>query len=104
MQSVREFAADKMKKVGVFETGHLFCDVYCLESGQSQKLHTHDDATKLYYIVEGEVHATIGTETRCLHPGDMAWADPGEPHGIENRSPGPVRVLVVMAPNPNRRS
>ena len=50
----RRFAADKMQKVNLFETPQMFCDVYCLEPGQAQKVHTHAGATKFYYVIEGE--------------------------------------------------
>jgi quercetin dioxygenase-like cupin family protein len=97
-----EFAAEKMKKVGLFETDHLFCDLYCLEPGQSQKPHIHETATKFYFVLEGSVEAVVGDESRVLHAGDMAVAEPGRPHGIRNASDARSKVLAVMGPNPNR--
>ena len=41
----RRFSADKMQKLNLFETEQMFCDVYCLRSGQSQHAHTHAGAT-----------------------------------------------------------
>ena len=35
-----QFSPDKMKKNGIFETEHFFCDTYCFEPGQSQSPHT----------------------------------------------------------------
>lgn len=97
-----EFAAEKMKKVGLFETDHMFCDLYCLEPGQSQKPHVHETATKFYLVLEGSVEAVIREETRTLHPGDIAVAEPGQIHGIRNASSVRSKVLAVMSPNPNR--
>jgi quercetin dioxygenase-like cupin family protein len=96
------FAADKLQKVGLFQTEHMFCDLYCLEPGQAQKPHAHAGATKFYYVLEGRAVATLGDESRELGPGQLAWSAPGENHGIAN--PGPARcvLLVVMGPNPNR--
>ena len=99
--SFRRFAADKMQKVNLFETSQMFCDVYCLEPGQAQKVHTHAGATKFYYVIEGEGTVTIGDDTRTLGPGDIAWSAPDEPHGVENRAEGRLVLLVSMAPNPN---
>jgi quercetin dioxygenase-like cupin family protein len=96
------FAADKMKKVGLGATEHLFCDLYCLEPGQSQKIHAHAEATKVYLVLSGSVSATVGAEIRDLGPGELAFCEPGRPHGIDNRSGERAEVLVVMAPNPNR--
>ncbi len=97
----RRFAADKMQKVNLFETSQMFCDVYCLEPGQAQKVHTHAGATKFYYVIEGEGTVTIGDATRTLGPGDIAWSAPDEPHGVENRADVRLVLLVSMAPNPN---
>ena len=48
------FSPEKMQKVNLFETADLFCDVYSLEPGQGQKPHTHPDATKFYYVLQGQ--------------------------------------------------
>lgn len=101
VHALAEFGVEKMKKVALFATEHMFCDQYCLEPGQSQKVHAHDDATKLYYVLDGAIEATVGAETRTLQAGDLAFAEPGEIHGITNRSNARARVLVVMGPNPN---
>jgi quercetin dioxygenase-like cupin family protein len=95
------FAADKMQKVNLFETPHMFCDVYCLEPGQAQKPHAHPEATKFYFVLEGRVRATLGSETRELGPGELAWSAPGEAHGVENLSGQRAVLLVAMGPNPN---
>ena len=97
------FAADKLQKVNLFETPHMFCDVYCLEPGQSQKLHAHAEATKFYFVVEGRAHFTLGDDARELGPGGLAWSPPGQAHGVENRSGERALLLVAMAPNPNAR-
>ncbi len=99
--TVRHFAADKMQKVNLFETSQMFCDVYCLEPGQAQKVHTHAGATKFYYVIEGEGTVTIGDVTRTLEPGGVAWSASDEPHGVENRAKVRLVLLVSMAPNPN---
>jgi quercetin dioxygenase-like cupin family protein len=90
-----------MQKVNLFETPHMFCDVYCLEPGQSQKPHAHSGATKFYFVVEGEGEFTIGAERRTLGPGELAWSAPDEVHGVENRSDERLVLLVAMGPNPN---
>ncbi len=97
----RRFAADKMQKVSLFETPQMFCDVYCLEPGQAQKVHAHAGATKFYYVIEGEGTFVIGDATGTLGPGGIAWCAPEEAHGVENRGNVQLVVLVSMAPNPN---
>lgn len=100
-QSRRRFDATKLSKVNLFETPQMFCDVYCLEPGQVQKVHSHAGATKFYYVIEGHASITVGDQTQELGPSHLAWAAPGEPHGVENRSDARVVLLVAMGPNPN---
>jgi quercetin dioxygenase-like cupin family protein len=99
--TVRGFAPEKLSKHNLLETEHMFCDVYCLEPGQAQKLHAHSDATKLYLVLEGRAALTCGDQTRELGPGGLAWSPPGEPHGVANTSGERAVLLVAMAPNPN---
>lgn len=99
--AVCRFAPEKMQKIGLFETPDMFCDVYCLEPGQSQKLHAHSDATKFYYVIEGRGTFQIGDRRETLGPGGVAFARRGELHGVENTSDARLILLVAMAPNPN---
>ena len=95
------FSAEKLHKTNLFETAHMFCDMYGLEPGQTQKPHVHAGATKFYYVVSGRARFTLGAETRELGPGALAWCAPGEMHGVENASGERVVLLVAMGPNPN---
>jgi quercetin dioxygenase-like cupin family protein len=95
------FSLDRLSKVSLLGTADLFCDLYCLEPGQAQKVHAHGEATKLYYVITGRGELTVGDETRLLGRGEIAWAAPGEPHGASNPGPDRLVLLVVMAPNPN---
>lgn len=99
--TARRFADDKLQKVSLFETEQMFCDVYCLEPGQAQKVHAHAGATKFYYVIEGTGEFTIGEETRELRAGELASSKPGEDHGVTNNSTARLVLLVAMAPNPN---
>ena len=49
------FSSEKLKKVSLFDTEKFFCDVYCFEPGQSQKVHSHEGSDKIYYVLEGRV-------------------------------------------------
>ncbi|RIK67928.1 MAG: cupin domain-containing protein [Planctomycetota bacterium] len=98
----RRFDPAKLQKINLFDTPQMFCDVYCLKPGQAQKVHSHADATKFYFVLEGTATITIGGETREMGPGELAWSAAGEPHGVENRADAPLRLLVSMAPNPNK--
>ncbi|MAF65247.1 MAG: cupin [Planctomycetes bacterium] len=96
----RRFAPDKLQKLNLFETEQMFCDVYCLEPGQLQKPHAHEGATKFYLVLEGEGTFTCGEDVETLGPGGLAWSGPGEVHGVANRGPKRLVLLVSMAPRP----
>lgn len=102
-RTAQRTAKDKLLKTNLFESPQMFCDVYGLEPGQAQKPHAHADATKFYFVLEGRGTFRIGAEVRELGPGELAWAAPGEEHGVENRSSARLLLLVAMGPNPNAR-
>lgn len=96
----RRFRAEKLSKQNLFTSPRMFVDVYCLEPGQAQQVHSHDGNDKVYYVLEGRCAVTIGDERRELGPGELAVAPSGVPHGAANDSEGRVRLLVWMAPCP----
>jgi quercetin dioxygenase-like cupin family protein len=97
---VRRYDAAKMQKINLFETARFFCDVYCLEPGQAQKPHKHDDADKVYAVLEGTVEARVGEARATIGAGEAVLAPAGIDHGLENRSSARAAVLVFMAPRP----
>ena len=96
------YSSDKMQKTNLFETTNFFCDVYGLEPGQEQKAHRHDDADKIYFVVQGSGEFLIGDETRDLGPNQIVLAPAGESHGVRNTSGVRLTLLVFMTPNPNK--
>jgi mannose-6-phosphate isomerase-like protein (cupin superfamily) len=96
----RRFDEEKMQKVPVFESEKMFFDQYCLLPGQSQRVHVHDDADKVYVVLEGEGMFEIGGERELLAEGMAAFAPAGVPHGVRNDSLGKLILLVAMAPKP----
>jgi mannose-6-phosphate isomerase-like protein (cupin superfamily) len=96
------FAPEKMQKINLFETGNFFCDVYCLEPGQEQKVHAHAREDKFYFVLEGEGAFQVGDEQQTLGKNQIVLAPAGAAHGVRNTSPTRLRLLVVMTPNPNR--
>ena len=94
------FATDKMKKVNLFDTERMFCDVYCFEPGQEQTAHAHKGSDKVYYVLQGAGQIRVGTETRSLTPGSIALAPAGAEHGVRNPGPDRLTLLVFMSPKP----
>lgn len=96
-----QFASDKMKKNGVFETDRFFCDTYCFEPGQEQKPHTHEKEDKVYYVLEGKGTFTVGIDVKELAAGEIALAPAGQSHGVANKSGGRLVTLVFVTPKPH---
>jgi len=94
------FSPEKMKKVSLFDTDNFFCDVYCLEPGQFQKVHSHDGPDKVYYVLEGRAMVTVGSEERELVADEITVAPSGQDHGVVNRTNEKLVLLVFMAPKP----
>jgi len=100
VRDVVKFKTEKLNKVSLFDTDKFFCDVYCLEPGQAQKVHAHDGSDKVYYVLEGEGKFTVGSDEKVLGADEITLAPAGEDHGVMNHSQGKLVILVFMAPKP----
>jgi len=96
------FSEEKMKKNALFESEHMFYDLYCLRPGQAQKVHAHESSDKVYQVVRGTARLMVGDEEADLEAGHAAIARAGVPHGVRNDSEGDLVLLVVMAPRPGQ--
>ncbi len=94
------FAPDKMKKVNLFDTPRMFCDVYGLNPGQEQTAHAHAGSDKIYYVLDGTGSFRIGDEERAVGRGYAVWAPAGSSHAVRNPGPERLTLLVFMAPKP----
>ncbi len=94
------FSPEKLKKVSLLDTANFFCDVYCFEPGQSQKIHSHDGPDKVYYVLEGKGMVTVGTEEREMSADEITMAPSGQDHGVVNHTNEKLVILVFMAPKP----
>ncbi|CAI2718599.1 cupin domain-containing protein [Nitrospina watsonii] len=94
------FKAEKMNKVSLFDTDRFFCDVYCLEPGQAQKVHAHEGSDKIYYVLEGKGMVTVGREEKEMSADEITLAPSGEEHGVVNHTDRRLVMLVFMAPKP----
>jgi quercetin dioxygenase-like cupin family protein len=94
------FAADKMAKITLGATPRVHLDLYALEPGQAQKVHTHDDQDKVYVVLEGRGRFTVGTVEETLEPGEAIVATAGAAHGVVNDSGARLLLLVLVSPPP----
>ena len=95
-----QFKAEKLSKVSLFDTDKFFCDIYCFEPGQSQKVHSHADSDKVYYVLQGKGKVTVGSVEKVLEPYEITIAPAGQDHGVVNHTDEELVMLVFMAPKP----
>jgi quercetin dioxygenase-like cupin family protein len=94
------FAPDRMAKIALDATARVHLDLYALEPGQSQRVHTHDDQDKVYVVLEGRGRVTVGAESDTLEPGEAVVAPAGTAHGVANDSGARLLLLVLVSPPP----
>jgi mannose-6-phosphate isomerase-like protein (cupin superfamily) len=94
------FSPEKLKKVNLFETDRMFCDVYGLEPGQAQTAHAHAGSDKVYFVIQGTGVFGVGSEERSVGSGFSVMAPAGASHSVRNPGPERLTLLVFMAPKP----
>src|SRR6187549_4217263 len=57
--------------------------------------HTHADQEELMIVKEGQVKITIAGKSKILGPGSIAFAMPGDEHGIENAGNTQATYLIL---------
>jgi quercetin dioxygenase-like cupin family protein len=100
IQDLIRFSDEKMQKVPLFESAKYFCDLYCLKPGQDQRIHSHAESDKIYYVLRGSGSFHISGEERQLGEGEAVIARPGQNHGVKNSSADDLLILVFMIPRP----
>ncbi len=100
LKEARRFGAEKLVKAGLFATDRLYYDLYCLEPGQSQKVHTHAESDKVYLTLAGRPTVTAGDEERALLVDECVLMRAGLPHGVRNDTDERAVLLVVTTPPP----
>ena len=89
---------EKFFKTTLWQSGHLTLGLNCLDPGQIQKVHAHEGADKIYYVLEGKGNFTIGDEQRVAKQGMLIVAPAGISHGVTNNGHERLSLLVTISP------
>jgi quercetin dioxygenase-like cupin family protein len=100
IESLIQFSSEKLQKIPLFDSSKYFCDLYCLKPGQDQRVHSHMESDKIYFVWRGKALFHIAGEERELSSGEAVIARPGEAHGVQNTSSEDAVLLVFMTPRP----
>ena len=90
--------AEKFFKTTLWQATGITIGLNCLEPGQAQAVHAHEDADKFYCVTSGTGSFTVGTETRSAGTGILVIAPAGVPHGVRNEGSERLSILVGIAP------
>ena len=91
---------EKFYKTTLWRAGNMMVGLNCLEPGQTQTIHAHDGAEKIYFVLEGSGKFTVGDEEREADTGSLVLAPAGIPHGVTNNGAVRLSLLVCIAPPP----
>ncbi len=94
------FSDEKMQKVPIFDSDKMLFDLYCLQPGQFQKVHSHAGEDKVYLVLQGSAVVTLGESEHILEKNESAFAPAGVAHGVRNDSGENLVLLVTMSPRP----
>ena len=100
IQGLIRFSDEKMQKIPLFDSARYFCDLYCLKPGQGQRIHSHPESDKIYFVFRGKGIFHIAGEEKELGPGETVIARPGQEHGVKNAAGEDLVLLVFMTPRP----
>ena len=100
IEDLIRFSDEKMQKVQLFDSVQYFCDLYCLKPGQDQRIHSHAESDKIYFVLRGRGRFHIAGEERELSSGEAVIAKPGQDHGVKNSAVEDLVLLVFMTPRP----
>src|SRR4029453_2702309 len=92
------FDERRMAKHRVFETDRTLTDLYCLDPGQEQLLHVHDEADKVLVVMAGRVLVRVGGAPAGAAQYEAVLAPAGSKHALKNLGPDPAVLLVFVAP------
>lgn len=91
---------EKFYKATLFRSDALLLGLNCLEPGQTQQPHEHEDQDKFYYVVAGRGRFWLGDEQVTAGAGEVVWAPAGLTHGVTNEDDQRLTLLVGIAPAP----
>ena len=94
------FADDSAKRSTLFESKHLWSEVICLEGAQGVGPMTDAGSDAIVTVLAGEVAAQVGSKRVRLRQWEAILVPAGGELTLNNASPEPTVVLLVLSPPP----
>jgi mannose-6-phosphate isomerase-like protein (cupin superfamily) len=67
-------------------------------SGAGGPLHSHRDSTEVYFVLEGELMATVRGKEYQVKKGELIYISPSAEHRAENRGKETCRFMAINSP------
>jgi len=81
------------------QTGGAFSLIEAtMPPGGDGGLHMHTLEDEALYLLEGELHVTVGEDSFVLKAGESYFGPRNVPHRLQNRGSVPARALLVNTP------
>ena len=82
------------------ETDGQFCLFENRSDGASRTpIHVHADDDETIYMMEGEMQAIVGGETKIVGAGETLFLKRGVPHQLMNVSGAPMHYILLCTPS-----
>ena len=91
-------SAEKFYKTTLWQGEHVMTGLNCLEPNQTQAVHAHQGADKIYFVLEGRGRFTVADEEQEAAMGTLVVAPAGIPHGVTNTGEERLSLLIAIAP------
>jgi mannose-6-phosphate isomerase-like protein (cupin superfamily) len=67
-------------------------------SGAGGPFHSHRETTEVYFVLEGELMATVGGKEYQVKRGELIYIPPSAEHRAENRGKETCRFMAINSP------
>lgn len=72
--------------------------IVCASPGGGPPLHVHRREDETFYVLEGELEFTIGSQLQRANPGTLLFGPRNVPHTYRGVAPAMSKMLVVITP------
>lgn len=97
-ESEREFRNGDSGPKYLMQGPRINLGIFRLKPGEDMAPHMHNIMEENFYVLEGTPTFVIDGEEHLAKPGDLVHVEPGEGHGIHNRSDEPCLLVFNTDP------